>query len=314
MTSLLIVIPTYKRCDLLDRTLQSLAECRLPPNLVKVIVAENGIKSGADLVVKKYADQLPLAYQFTEKPNKSNALNEILRSTSNEFIVFFDDDVRIHPDTLLNYSKEVGDRTNGFFLCGRVRVDYEDKPPDWLFGYFPPSVKGWHFHDEKCKMEVPDGLGANWGAFAIDMKETGGFDERKGPGLESIGEDTNMMERLLKRNIDAYYLPNCEVWHFVTKSRCSPEWLLSRTLQKHVYMGLRIAQSNFTLCAKRVFNSKIKLLGIRILLGLFEKRFDARRRFYYEFRKSSHSGILKGVKIARFLKHQPMNCQHSEAS
>ncbi len=74
VVSLLIVITTHERCDLLDRTLKSLAECGIPSNLEKVIVAENGTKSGADQVVKKYVDRLPLTYQFTEKPNKSNAL------------------------------------------------------------------------------------------------------------------------------------------------------------------------------------------------------------------------------------------------
>ena len=299
MIPFLIVIPTHKRCDLLDRTLQSLADCRIPPNLKKVIVAENGTKSGADEVVKKYADRLPLTYQFTEKPNKSNALNEVLRKTGNEFIVFFDDDVRIHSDTLVNYAKEVGERTNGFFLCGKVHVDYEEPPPEWLLGYLPPSAKGWDFHEEKCRMEVPDGLGANWGAFAIDMREAGGFDERKGPSCKSIGEDTDMMNKLLNRNIIGYYLPNCEVWHFVPKTRCTPEWTLSRAYQKNVGGGLRIAQANFTVRAKRVFESKIKLLGIRILLGLFGKRLDARRRFHYEYRKNSHSGILRGMKIAK---------------
>ena len=154
---------THNRCDLLDRTLQSLAKCHLPSNLMKVIVAENGTRSGADLVVKKYTDRLPLMYQFTEKPNKSNALNEILRKTGNAFIIFFDDDVRIHPETVVNYAREVSDRKSGFFLCGRVSVDYEEKPPMWILNYLPPSVKGWHFHDEKCKMGVPDGLGTNWG-------------------------------------------------------------------------------------------------------------------------------------------------------
>ena len=301
MTPLLIVIPTYKRCDLLDRTLRSLSECRLPPGLEKVIVAENGTKSGADLIVEKYADRLPLIYQFTEKPNKSNALNEVLRKTETEFVLFFDDDVRIHPDILLNYAREVGDKKNGFFLCGRVRVDYEEVPPPaWILDYFPPCVKGWHFNEEKCRMDVPDGLGANWGAFAIDMKEAGGFDERVGPGSGAIGQESDMMEKLLNRKIIGYYLPDCEVWHFVPKARCSPEWMLSRAYKKNVGDAVRLARDSFAVRTKQELNSRIKLLGIRILLGLFGKQLDIRQRFHYEYRKNCHSGFLKGMKIAVF--------------
>ena len=301
MIPFLIVIPTYNRCDLLDRTLQSLSACHLPPGIEKVIVAENGTRSGADLVVKKYVDRLPLIYQFTEKPNKSNALNEVLRKTKNEFILFFDDDVRIHPDTLLNYVKEVGDTNNGFFLCGRVRVDYEgETPPAWMLDYFPPCVKGWHFNEGKCRMEVPDGLGANWGAFAIDMKEAGGFNERVGPGSGAIGQETDMMKKLLNRKVIGYYLPDCEVWHFVPKARCSPEWMLSRAYKINVGDAVRRAQDSFTVRTKRALNSRIKLLGIHVLLGFLGKQLDSRRRFHYEYRKNCHSGFLKGMKVAEF--------------
>ncbi len=132
-----------------------------------------------------------------------------------------------------------------------------------------------------------------------DMKKVGGFDERKGPNLGSVGEDTDMMGRLLKKNIVAYYLPNCEVWHFVPKNRCSPEWMLGWGLQKHVYMGLRIARTNFTQRAKHLFESNVKLIGIRILLGIFGKWMDVRRRFHYEYRKNSHAGKLRGIQIAK---------------
>jgi glycosyltransferase involved in cell wall biosynthesis len=246
--------------------------------------------------VKKYANRLPLTYLFTEKPNKSNALNEILRNTTNEFIVFFDDDVRIHPDTLINYAKEVGDRTNGFFLCGRVSVDYEEKPPAWLLGYLPWSAKGWHLNDEKCKMLGPDGIGLNWGAFAIDMREAGGFDERRGPGSGARGQETDMMERLLNRNIVGYYLPTCEVWHLVPKNRCSPEWVLSRVFQVGVGVGIEISRAVFRSRAKRALISRIKVLRIRILLVLFGNRLEASRRFHYEYLKNRYSGILRGLK------------------
>lgn len=308
MTSLLVIIPTCNRCDLLDRTLQSLVECYLPTSLEKIIVAENGTKSGTELIVKKYADRIPLTYQFSDKPNKSNALNEVLRKTRNEFIVFFDDDVRIHPETLMNYAIEVGNRTSGIFLCGRVYAEYEEIPPTWILDYFPPSVKGWHLNDEKCDMKAPDGLGANWGAFAIDMKETGGFDERRGPGSGAIGQESDMMEKLLNRNIHGYYLPNCKVWHYVPKTRCSPEWMLSRAYKKSVGNGIMLSRANFIVRTMFVLNSKIKLLGIRILLVILEKRLNTSQKFHYEYRKNSHSGILNGMKVAKvgqIIVHEP---------
>ncbi len=105
-----------------------------------------------------------------------------------------------------------------------------------------------------------------------------------------------MMERLLNRNIVGYYLPTCEVWHFVPKTRCSPEWVLSRVFQEGVGAGIEISRAVFRSRAKRALISGIKVLWIRILLVLFGKRLEARRRFHYEYLKNRHSGILRGLK------------------
>src|SRR5262245_1908669 len=86
-----IVIPTFRRCDLLERNLSCLANANMPPEVESVIVAENGERTGAENLLKKFSGRLPLQYRFTSKPNKSNALNQILMETRDEFILFFDD-------------------------------------------------------------------------------------------------------------------------------------------------------------------------------------------------------------------------------
>jgi hypothetical protein len=136
----------------------------------------------------------------------------------------------------------------------------------------------------------------NWGAFAIDMKEVGGFDERRGPGSGARGQEADMMERLLKKNIVGYYLPECVVWHFVPKTDCSPEWMLSRTFEWGVGLGIKNARVSYPVRAKRILVRWIKLLGIRIMIGLLGKRLDSRRRIHYEYLRNLYSGILKGLR------------------
>jgi hypothetical protein len=96
-----------------------------------------------------------------------------------------------------------------------------------------------------------------------------------------------------------FYLPDCEVWHFVPKNNCSPEWVLSRAWQKSVGHGIELAQADFSVRIKNVLNSNIKLWGIGVLLDLLGNRIDSSNKFYYEYRKKCHSGILKGLKIAK---------------
>jgi len=45
--SISVVITTCNRLAKLRRTLASLSTCRLPPGLVEILIAENGVRSGA---------------------------------------------------------------------------------------------------------------------------------------------------------------------------------------------------------------------------------------------------------------------------
>ena len=69
----------------------------------------------------------------------------------------------------------------------------------------------------------PDFLGFNWAASASDLIRMGGFNEERGPGTVSRGQETDMQERMLKDGMRGRYLPDALVWHYVPRARCSPE-------------------------------------------------------------------------------------------
>lgn len=69
-----IVIPTYQRTGLLERTLESIARARLPQSLEAIIVVENGERAGSEAVVQRFKDRLPVRYLFNEQPGRSRAV------------------------------------------------------------------------------------------------------------------------------------------------------------------------------------------------------------------------------------------------
>ena len=84
-------------------------------------------------------------------------------------------------------------------------------------------------------------LGANWAAFASDLKEVGGFDPWFGPGSAtgSTGQEQAMQRRLLGAGLHGRYVPHAEVWHWNPKDRCSPRWALHRAYRNGVKYGLQ---------------------------------------------------------------------------
>lgn len=223
-----VLIPTHGRAPLLGRTLSSLAECVLPGGYVETVVVENGPKCGAESIVAAAEAGLRVRYMHIAEANKSNALNEAIKSLPEDaFIVFFDDDVRFAPDALAAYAEAAEVEGRGHYFGGPVEVDYEARPPDYIRKLLPPSAKGWKLKRREDLDRVIL-LGANWAAFASDLVRVGGFDVNLGPGLASVGQESEMQWRLRQHGVRAAYVEAACIWHYVPKERCSVEWLYER--------------------------------------------------------------------------------------
>jgi glycosyltransferase involved in cell wall biosynthesis len=240
---MIVLIATAGRPDLLRRTLASIAACRIPRRYAGTIVVENGARRGVEEVVREFSvDPLKAQYLFSETPNKSRALNLALRGLSgDELVVFTDDDVRVREDWLEAYAEGTVGTVGGVIFGGPFEVDYEEEPPHWVRRYLPISARGmngageWPISSARFK----GFLGFNWAAFAVDLQEAGGFNEQVGPGTMSTGQETEMQQRLQRRNIDTVLLPGAMVWHYVPRDRCSPEWVLERAYRHGRARGIR---------------------------------------------------------------------------
>ncbi len=225
------VIATTRRGKLLDRTLTSLANCTLPTNYAGTIIVENGEKGDAEKVITPFLISLSIEYHYVSEANKSRALNAIIPQLSpNAFLFFTDDDVRFAQDTLMHYMNALQQHKHGVFMGGRLEIDYESPPPEWLVPFLLSSARGWEWLG-KSKLGVTETfLGANWGAFLADILAVGGFDADYGPGSQSSmrGQESVMQNRMYRAGIRPIYLPNACIWHYVPAERCTPDWVLTR--------------------------------------------------------------------------------------
>lgn len=295
---LVAVVPTHARDSLIERTLDSLIACTPPQDReVQIVVVENGGKHAVETLLRQKVSPYPLIYRHHEQGNKSAALNSVLHEFQDALLVLLDDDVRVDPGLLQHYSAAAGQATEGLFFGGGMLVDYEEPPPSWLARYLPLSAVGWHpaEYTPKGRMSF---LGCNWAAFARDILRCGGFDAGFGPGSRTgaTGQESDMQFRLKAASVEPQYVRDAVVWHYVPKSRCSPQWALERARRmatasalwmedKHVAGGLggvpRWLMRDLAVCLFRV---------VTTALASQENKFEAR------FRLNECLGALAGVR------------------
>ena len=295
---MIIIIPTCQRGELLERTLQCLADADLPETLKRVYVVENGRKEHAEAKAQRFRGLLPLEYRYTPVGSKSHALNLVLEECAGEFVVFFDDDVRIDPGCVRAYAEAAKGKTGGEFYAGKCLVDYDAAPPEWLKDYLPYSAKGWSYGDEVRELTEPLALGFNWAAFADDLKRAGNFNADIGPGrLIPVGEETDLQNVMFSQGVRGMYLPAALVWHHVPADRCSLDWTLERNRRMGLLVGKRLAAGP---APRRLGKAAIalgKIAGLKALNALGKGFMSDAKRFHYQQRHHWNLGVWQGQQV-----------------
>jgi GT2 family glycosyltransferase len=241
-----VVIPTYRRPDLLARTLGSIAEARLPESLKAIIVVENAVRDGSEAVCAQYADRLPLRYLFNEQPGRSRAIECGFAQCEPGLVIMFDDDIRVAGDCLVAYERAAKALGPGSYFGGAVGIDFDQPPEPWLRRYMPSSIVG---YDRREELPTSGGelrfLGFNMACFTEDFFAAGGMNPNLGAGAFEPGDGTNptgsewdLQARLQAHGVKPEFLPAAEVWHYVPPSRCSSEWVLHRAFRSSVELAL----------------------------------------------------------------------------
>ena len=96
-TQLSVVVPSYRRCDELNRCLEDLA-AQVEPSIEVVLVLQAYPAGAADSLRERFAPRLKLSIaEFSEGLGTGGARNVGLRMSRGEIVAFVDDDVRLPP-------------------------------------------------------------------------------------------------------------------------------------------------------------------------------------------------------------------------
>ena len=221
----LIAIATYKRIDLLDGLLTSLAQLSFQSSSpqLEIAVIDNDPSHSARETVERHSSLLiwPLHYRTESRPGVTFVRNQALEIASNfDFLAFIDDDEFATSNWLDNLLIRQQD-TGAAAVFGPVHPVYGEAPADW--------IRDWGIHGRYIEKDEPQSKPGATCNCLIDMdvvrKEGLIFD----PKMSLTGaEDTLFFSILLDRGYAFERASNALVHEHIPDDRAQPAWLLRR--------------------------------------------------------------------------------------
>lgn len=196
-----VVIPTYRRPDLLEKCLQAVARQSYPNDRFEVIVVSDGPDGQTERIVQAEKHRHPgLRLSFaslSEQRGPAAARNAGWRQGIGELVVFTDDDCIPSMLWLEEYAKAFrGHAGNAVAFTGKVTVPVPDPPTD--------------YQKNVAHLSTADFITANCACSRQALEITGGFDETFPAAWR---EDSDLEFNLLKNEIPIIHVQEAQVCH-----------------------------------------------------------------------------------------------------
>ena len=185
MDDVSIVIPTYRRPDALEATLDRLLKLDYPAEHLEVIVVDDGADAETQRLVERFAAERPsFRYVAQQQQGAAAARNHGAREASGDVLIFLDDDMLVEPDHVREHlatRARFGDcLVNGHWEFSAEALEAMAGSP---FGEFRIWVENWVKEGipktplEGSAVQPTDVTAANLSIRRGTFWELGGFDE-----------------------------------------------------------------------------------------------------------------------------------------
>lgn len=220
-----VVVPTYNRSQLVQRTISSLLRAPVPPGLeVTIIVADNNSKDNTQQLVREMQAKAerPILYVNETRQSSSYARNAGIASGDGEIIGFIDDDEEIDEHWFEVVAREFADDATQF-IGGPCLPNAAVPMPDWL----PP---GYHavigVIDPKPRSAFARSFPGNLNSGNAVIRRS--VFDRVGPYSTKLGrsgkgllseEDAELYSRILDAELHGIHVPDLIIYHHIPADR-----------------------------------------------------------------------------------------------
>lgn len=227
-----VVVPTYNRSALLERTLASLLRAPVPATLdVTILVVDNNSKDDTQQVVERLQlSHRSIVYVKETQQGLSHARNAGIAAGSAELIGFIDDDEEVDEQWFGAVAREFADAAT-HFIGGPYLANCDVPMPAWL----PPGYNGViGVHEPRPRSvfstEFAGNLNGGNAVFRRSVFEKVGTYNvrlgRSGKGLLSE-EDAELYRRILAAGLVGFYVPELVIYHYIPPSRLTRSYYRS---------------------------------------------------------------------------------------
>jgi glycosyltransferase involved in cell wall biosynthesis len=206
---------------MLDCALAGLARQNEPPELAwQVLVIDNNCTDETPSVVESHRDAgLPVSRIVEPEQGLTAARRRGVASGGAPWIAFVDDDCVVGENWLKAIARFAHEHADAGAFGGRVRLEWEGDPPDYVLHY-PWAFAEQNHGAEPKRVEALVGAGIVVRRAALEQcgwTAEQFLDDRIGRRLVS-GGDVEMALRLAARH-ELWYAPTCELRHVIAAER-----------------------------------------------------------------------------------------------
>jgi len=301
-----IVLPTYKRLDILSKTLKSFQDVDTQDLTWEILVVDNAVDQVTNELVESFKKVLPIQYLTEKNRGKNYALNHAIGFVKGDLIVLTDDDIIADPSWLQEYKSGVARWPKYDVFGGRIvprwpsnDVPFQGVEEEFFRSSF--SIADWNIE------EGPYSSGKVWGpnmAVRRRIFEKGHrFDIYVGPSGDNyiMGSETEFTKRMERNGYASVYLPKVKVLHQIREEQIKPKWIYNRAWKyaraeiyheekievKSIFGAPRyLYKSLFEVALKRLMLILSNKRSQRIILGI---RYWMLRGKIYQYRQMQHS-------------------------
>lgn len=275
-----IIICTYNRAGLLDRTLDSLSFQDLEKDLWQVIVVDNNSSDKTKEIVTKWQREFSITYVFEPNQGLSISRNTGINAAYSDFLLFLDDDIYAVPGMLRAYYDYLENHSRDPFAClaGKVVVEWEGgNQPPWFPSKFLNLYGQFDLGNQIIDSRIA--LGGNMLWNRSTLLSLGGFDinlGRKG-NLKLASEETTLVQEALKKNHKILYIPDAVVRHWTPYTRQTKSYLFNLCYWLGISKSIAEYNDLSTMHPKEVIINTLRLIRdigriiFRFVLDFFKK-------------------------------------------
>ena len=241
-----VILPTFNRVALLERTLDSLHVAERADGLdVHVQVVDNASTDSTRSLVHAQMNRFEghLHYLFERTPGKPHALNAGIAAAEGDLIGLIDDDEEIAPDWFRVVSRQFDGHPDLDFIGGKCLPLWGAPRPVWLGSQYL-GVIGWVDPGPRQQRMDEHYQGMLMGGNAVIRRQTlelaGPYSaELSRTGTRLLGcEDEDMYHRLLARGARGLYVPELVIFHHVPATRLSKRYFRRWCFWRGVSQGV----------------------------------------------------------------------------